>query len=170
MLKNTWDTSCSDMHVNHLQYADLYKTLTRNKETSQADRREQFLKEIRKYVHYFVKIFIFFAIFLYGFRRRNNAIDECRGPFEEFQLDAFTEDMEVEKVIQHKRKCRFKNKLTFTEWLVDIPVDLESNWYVKFCPYGQRCLIVAEKVITQLQTIKAGFLEADFSVNIPTPC
>lgn len=37
-------------HIEHSSYADLYKTLIKNKETSQAQRREQFLKEIRKYL------------------------------------------------------------------------------------------------------------------------
>lgn len=32
----------------HSQYASLYKALTKNRETSQSERREQFLKEIRK--------------------------------------------------------------------------------------------------------------------------
>lgn len=58
--------------------------------------------------------------------------------------------MEVDKVPRNKNKSYFKNKLTFTEWLVDIPTDLEQNWYVKFCPYGHRCLVVAEKVIQLL--------------------
>lgn len=34
----------------------------------------------------------------------------------------------------------------FTEWLCELPIDLEENWFVKFCPYGKRCLVVAEKV------------------------
>lgn len=57
------------------------------------------------------------------------------------------EEMEVDKVTLSKRKRKYANRLMFTEWLCDVPSDLEENWFVKFCPYGKRCLVVAEKVI-----------------------
>lgn len=54
--------------------------------------------------------------------------------------------MEVDKTRKRKRRKQYKNRLMFTEWLCEIPEDLEENWCVKFCPYGRRCLVVAEKV------------------------
>lgn len=45
-----------------------------------------------------------------------------------------------------RRKSPFRNKLTFNEWFCEIPLDLEQNWLVKFCPFGKRCLVVAQKV------------------------
>lgn len=56
------------------------------------------------------------------------------------------EAMEVDKPTKNKRKKKYSNYLMFTEWLCELPVDLEEKWFVKFCPYGKRCLVVAEKV------------------------
>lgn len=36
-----------------------------------------------------------------------------------------------------------------SEWLVDVPSDLDSDWLMVVCPVGKRSLIVASKVTTQ---------------------
>lgn len=59
-----------------------------------------------------------------------------------------SEEMEVDEKRKRKRKRKYGHHLMFTEWLCEVPYDLEENWFVKFCPYGKRCLVVAEKVIT----------------------
>lgn len=33
-----------------------------------------------------------------------------------------------------------------SEWLVDVPVDLEQEWMVVVCPVGKRALVVASRV------------------------
>lgn len=33
-----------------------------------------------------------------------------------------------------------------SEWLVDVPVDLEEEWVVVVCPVGKRALVVASRV------------------------
>lgn len=33
-----------------------------------------------------------------------------------------------------------------SEWLVDVPVDLEQEWVVVVCPVGKRALVVASRV------------------------
>lgn len=33
-----------------------------------------------------------------------------------------------------------------SEWLVDVPLDLEKEWVVVVCPVGKRALVVASRV------------------------
>jgi hypothetical protein len=33
----------------------------------------------------------------------------------------------------------------YAEWLVEIPADLQENWYVVMCPVGKRCLVTTAK-------------------------
>lgn len=33
-----------------------------------------------------------------------------------------------------------------SEWLAEIPEDLDVAWFFKICPIGHRCLVVAHKV------------------------
>lgn len=40
-------------------------------------------------------------------------------------------------------------QLMLSEWLVDVPSDLVSDWLMVVCPVGKRSLIVASKVTTQ---------------------
>lgn len=40
----------------------------------------------------------------------------------------------------------FRNKLMLSEWLENVPNDLEQNWLVKLCPVGMRNFVVARKV------------------------
>ncbi len=37
-------------------------------------------------------------------------------------------------------------QLMLSEWLVDIPADLSSDWLMVVCPVGKRSLVVASKV------------------------
>lgn len=74
------------------------------------------------------------------------------------------EAMEVDKITKNKRKRKYSNYLMFTEWLCELPHDLEENWFVKFCPYGKRCLVVAEKVCF-LKIHRQYCANFDFSVQ-----
>lgn len=40
--------------------------------------------------------------------------------------------------------ARYKDQLMLSEWLVEIPEDLEADWVLIACPAGKRCLIVAQ--------------------------
>lgn len=37
-----------------------------------------------------------------------------------------------------------------SEWLVEVPEDLDVSWFLKICPVGHRCLVVAHKVIINI--------------------
>lgn len=41
-----------------------------------------------------------------------------------------------------------------SEWLVDVPSDLEENWLVKPCPKGQRMMVVATQVFKSIIHVK----------------
>ena len=34
----------------------------------------------------------------------------------------------------------------FSEWLDEVPDDLETKWIMCMCPVGKRCLVVASEV------------------------
>lgn len=34
----------------------------------------------------------------------------------------------------------------FSEWLIEVPSDLDKNWIMAICPVGKRCLVVASEV------------------------
>ncbi len=40
----------------------------------------------------------------------------------------------------------YKDQIMLSEWLIDVPSDLEENWIMVLSPIGKRCLLVASKV------------------------
>lgn len=78
------------------------------------------------------------------------------------------EDMDVTPV--HKRPERsYKNQLMLSEWLVDVPRDIEDNWIVVPCPVGKRCLVVASKGRTKAYA-RNGYKVASFPSLLPGGC
>ncbi|XP_068814643.1 tyrosine-protein phosphatase non-receptor type 9 isoform X2 [Struthio camelus] len=53
-----------------------------------------------------------------------------------------------------------------SEWLVDVPLDLEQEWVVVVCPTGRRALVVASKGSTAAYT-KSGFCVNRFPSLLP---
>ncbi|XP_064474621.1 snurportin-1-like isoform X2 [Ornithodoros turicata] len=79
-----------------------------------------------------------------------------------------TEDMDV-AVIVKKPERSYKNQLMLSEWLVDVPEDLEENWIVVPCPVGKRCLVVAYKGRTRAYG-KNGYNILSFPSLLPGGC
>ncbi|MGH0115320.1 UNVERIFIED_CONTAM: hypothetical protein FKN15_006748 [Acipenser sinensis] len=52
---------------------------------------------------------------------------------------------EVEIGEKKKLPKHYANQLMLSEWLVDIPSDLATEWLMVVCPVGKRSLIVASK-------------------------
>ncbi|XP_062998964.1 snurportin-1 isoform X2 [Elgaria multicarinata webbii] len=75
-----------------------------------------------------------------------------------------SEDMEVETV--KKLPKRYANQLMLSEWLIDVPPDLEPEWLLVVCPTGKRALIVASKGSTAAYT-KSGFCVNRFPSLLP---
>ncbi|KAF2985404.1 hypothetical protein EK904_005538 [Melospiza melodia maxima] len=53
-----------------------------------------------------------------------------------------------------------------SEWLVDVPSDLEQEWVVVVCPVGKRALVVASRGTTAAYT-KSGFCVNRFPSLLP---
>lgn len=49
--------------------------------------------------------------------------------------------------INRNKRKPYKGLMMLSEWLVDVPEDLDVNWFAKLCPTGHHCLVVASKVI-----------------------
>ena len=68
-------------------------------------------------------------------------------------------------------KCRtsYKNQLMLSEWLVDVPLDFENNWYMIICPVAKRCLVVSHKGKT-LAYSRSGHYMKQFPSHLPGGC
>lgn len=67
---------------------------------------------------------------------------------------------------KEKRFNPYKNQLMLSEWIVDPPSDLETNWTMVLCPTGKRLLVVAHKGYTSAYT-KSGYLYNNFPSLLP---
>lgn len=56
-----------------------------------------------------------------------------------------------------------------SEWLVDVPEDLQENWYMIVCPVGRRCLVIASRGTTSSYA-RAGNLINNFPSLLPGGC
>uniref|UniRef100_UPI00358FD46B snurportin-1 isoform X1 n=1 Tax=Myxine glutinosa TaxID=7769 RepID=UPI00358FD46B len=75
------------------------------------------------------------------------------------------EEMEVEL-----KRCKlpryYANQLMLSEWLVDVPDDLEETWHLVVCPTGKRSLVIASKGTTAVYT-KSGYCVNRFPSLLP---
>ncbi|XP_072727676.1 snurportin-1 isoform X2 [Ciconia boyciana] len=78
--------------------------------------------------------------------------------------DAEEEEMDVDA--GKKLPKRYANQLMLSEWLVDVPSDLEQEWVVVVCPVGKRALVVASRGTTAAYT-KSGFCVNRFPSLLP---
>uniref|UniRef100_A0A0N5C756 Snurportin-1 n=1 Tax=Strongyloides papillosus TaxID=174720 RepID=A0A0N5C756_STREA len=76
--------------------------------------------------------------------------------------DTTNEVLNLKKVkINQKRNC-----LMFSEWMVDIPDNFETEWVMKPCPKGKRRLVVASYGLTNVYA-KSGFRLNQFTSHLP---
>ncbi|NXV81242.1 SPN1 protein, partial [Atlantisia rogersi] len=78
--------------------------------------------------------------------------------------DEDEEEMDVDA--GKKLPKRYANQLMLSEWLVDVPSDLEQEWVVVVCPVGKRALVVASRGSTAAYT-KSGFCVNRFPSLLP---
>ncbi|TRZ01545.1 hypothetical protein DNTS_021819 [Danionella cerebrum] len=74
------------------------------------------------------------------------------------------EGMEIEQ--RKKLPKHYANQLMLSEWLVDVPTDLSSDWLMVVCPVGKRSLVVASKGSTTSFT-KSGYCVNRFPSLVP---
>ncbi|KFQ17903.1 Snurportin-1, partial [Merops nubicus] len=78
--------------------------------------------------------------------------------------DEEEEEMDVDA--GKKLPKRYANQLMLSEWLVDVPADLEHEWVLVVCPVGKRALVVASRGTTSAYT-KSGFCVNRFPSLLP---
>ncbi|XP_025025557.1 snurportin-1 isoform X3 [Python bivittatus] len=83
---------------------------------------------------------------------------------EKADADGNQEDMEVEMVKKLPRQ--YANQLMLSEWLIDVPPDLDQEWLFVVCPTGKRALVVASKGTTAAYT-KSGYCVNRFPSLLP---
>lgn len=100
------------------------------------------------------------------FDAANYARKLAEGDLEEVEFEEAV--MEIEKSDENKQKRfnPYKNQLMLSEWIVDPPPDLQSNWTMVICPVGKRLLVVANKGYTNAYT-KSGYLYNKFPSLLP---
>ena len=100
------------------------------------------------------------------FDATNYARKLAEGDLEEEEFEEAS--MEVEENVNKKGKRfnPYKNQLMLSEWIVDAPSDLETNWVMVICPVGKRLLVVAHKGYTSAYT-KSGYLFNSFPSLLP---
>ncbi|KAI4471529.1 snurportin1 rnut1 protein rna u transporter 1 [Holotrichia oblita] len=128
------------------EHHDLYKY--NGLLANQCNRRDKILTELKK--------------------RRNDQVDELRRIDEIFKDDENENAEEPMDVVEH-RKRRYKHyhsKLMLSEWMSEVPMDLEDKWFFKICPIGVRNVVVANRGITKVFT-RRGEKKAIFHSNLP---
>ncbi|TNN00403.1 hypothetical protein fugu_011649 [Takifugu bimaculatus] len=81
----------------------------------------------------------------------------------EQDVSAEEEGMEIER---RKLPKHYANQLMLSEWLVDVPAELDTDWLMVVCPVGKRSLIVASKGSTAAYT-KSGYCVNRFPSLLP---
>lgn len=74
-----------------------------------------------------------------------------------------------DKVGHNAEDRKFRNKAMLSEWLVDRPMDFESEWVLKAMPVGRRCLVFARKGETVAYSRTGQFIKA-FQSSLPGGC
>ncbi|XP_016393085.1 snurportin-1-like [Sinocyclocheilus rhinocerous] len=127
--------STSAPHPRLAQYKSKYSVL------EQSERRRRFLelqKEKRlNYVNHARRL-------ADGDWTGADSEDEEKKSPPQLENSADEEGMEIEQ--KKKLPKHYANQLMLSEWLVDVPADLSSDWLMVVCPVGKRSLVVASKV------------------------
>nr|CAI5831759.1 unnamed protein product [Callosobruchus analis] len=120
-------------------YSDLYKCRGKSQELSQQQRRDQFLKDQKE--------------------RRHRVTDQnrkvCEFLLNDMCLDEDT--MQWDSVNPRNKRKRVVFKLMLSEWLTEVPDDLEENWLTKFVPEGCRILLIATRAQTNCYNSKGRY-------------
>lgn len=54
-----------------------------------------------------------------------------------------------------------------SEWLIDVPMDLEQEWLAVVCPVGKRALVVASRVRSRVRGVLSCTLPMPASLRLP---
>jgi len=70
------------------------------------------------------------------------------------------------EVKQRRLRKTYKNQLMLSEWLVEVPEDLETAWLLILCPEGRRNFVIAANGTTKVYS-KSGKQVKTFPSNLP---
>ncbi|KAF1767959.1 hypothetical protein GCK72_007919 [Caenorhabditis remanei] len=94
---------------------------------------------------------------------RNLAFDDTTS--DEEDADGFVE-VKSKAACKKNKFGRYADKLMLSEWLVDIPDSLSTEWTMVMAPTGKRCLVVASRGYTTSYN-KAGRQLGQFQSRLP---
>ncbi|CAG0882433.1 unnamed protein product [Cyprideis torosa] len=124
----------------HPRFSSLYKANAfTDKAVSQKKRREDVLKRQK--------------------RSRESRLDGLRSAISKLNSDDHEKG-------NWRENITYKDALMLSEWLLDIPDDLSSDWLMVPCPEGKRTLVVAEGGRTK-SFAKSGHLLSTFVSYLP---
>ncbi|CAG5134387.1 unnamed protein product [Candidula unifasciata] len=78
------------------------------------------------------------------------------------------ESMELEHKLSRPGRY-YKNQLMMSEWLVEVPSNLETEWITVLCPVAKRCLVVTSRAKTKAYS-KSGYCINTFPSHLPGGC
>ncbi|CAI2347211.1 unnamed protein product [Caenorhabditis sp. 36 PRJEB53466] len=138
----------------HPRYAQ-FKNLAKAAE-QQAKRREETLERLKN--GRFEKLM----------KLRNLACDDANSDEEEAQRAEDAENVaQIFGDAQQRRQVpKYADQLMLSEWLVDIPETLSTEWTMMMAPQGKRTLVVAAKGFTTAYN-KSGRQVAQFQSKLP---
>ena len=101
-------------------------------------------------------------------RLTTHAFSHHHRPSQRQEKEEEQEEEEEHSDRQHaQQKQKQKDSLLMTpEWVIDIPSDLSSNWYVMPRPEGQRCLVTSSRGTT-LARMRTGRVLGRFQSGLP---
>lgn len=112
------------------QFSHYYKErATHDREQRQSDRRHELLAKQK---------------------RHRNSLNDAQRDIKPLEKQTLSPE-------QKRRNELFRNKLQLSEWWMEKPDDI-ANWYIRPCPKGMRCLVVAANGRTEVYNKKGRFL------------
>lgn len=100
--------------------------------------------------------------------RRNELLEKQKRKREDLVDNLRCIDSTKKKVFRESKSSNQHFRLQLSEWLLKIPNDL-SKWYVRPCPKGQRCLIIATNGKTCMYNKYGAFIKT-FRSMLPGSC
>merc|ERR1719147_379734 len=88
---------------------------------------------------------------------------------EESEEEEEEEDMDTTgggEIRQRRLRKTYKNQLMLSEWLVEVPEDIEQKWLLLLCPEGRRNFVIAANGSTKVFS-KSGKQVKSFPSNLP---
>lgn len=71
-----------------------------------------------------------------------------------------------DKETKTNKPRQMKDKLMLSEWMREVPLDLQSEWTFTVCPKGRRTLVIAQRGVTSAYR-RNGRLTARFPSSLP---